>query len=174
MKHQPKSMHDTNRQEAREHQHWIDTLEKWRIEHKEALAKLTKMQAALMEHDAEIDAQLAQIRRHNLFIEHEEKRNASKTNGQSHPIAPNPYGDLEEHRKAHRELREKLQKSGETHRQTQKTLRKTIETMRGIRADSFHDVLKSDQEPDDAEVLHQAGIESFPASDPPSFNRTTL
>src|SRR5690554_5825676 len=93
MTHQPKSMHDTNRQEAREHKQWIDMLEKWRIEHKQALAKLTKMQAALMEHDAEIEAQLAQIRRHDLFIEHEEKRSASKTNGQSHPTAPNPHGE---------------------------------------------------------------------------------
>lgn len=174
MSHQKNSMHDTNSHEAREHREWIDILETWQIEHQEALAKLTKMKAALMEHDAEIAAQLAQIRRHDRFIEHENKSAAHSKNGDSGPAPRNPFGSAAEHREAHRALRTQLKQVRETHRRTHETLRSTIETMRGIHADSYLDDFDDSSRADEAEMIHQAGVESFPASDPPSFNPSTI
>lgn len=168
------TMHDPNTHEAHEHRQWIELLESWQVEHKEALANLTKIQAALLEHDAEISAQLAQIRRHEQFIAHENKRGSRLSNGDANHEEPNPFGDARQHYDAHRELRAAIKEAESTHRLSQEALQHTIEIMREIRAETFREDPDKPTPADDAEVIYQAGVESFPASDPPSFNPTWI
>jgi|GEM_PF-6071826 len=174
MTNQRHTMHDPNTHEAHEHRQWIELLEGWQIEHKHALAKLTKMQAAILEHDAEIAAQLAQIRRHEQFIAHENKHGARASNGNAEHAEANPFGDARQHYDDHRELRAAIKEAESTHQRSQEALQKTIKTMREIRANTFREDPNRPVPADDAEVIYQAGVESFPASDPPSFNPTWI
>lgn len=170
MTNQKRSMHDPTSAESREHRQWLETLQTWRIEHKQALAKLTRIQAALMAHDAEIEAQLAKIRRHTRFIDFESENSSAQMNGNAAHVDSNPFGTKEQHQQEHRALRKEIEQAANTHRRTHQVLDETIDKMHSIRAENFVTAPKDSKRPGNGDEVHEAGVESFPASDPPSFN----
>lgn len=152
----------------KEHAEWLGKLHGWRAEHRRALSKLAKLQASFMEHEAEIEENLGQIHRHEQHIGRHERIIASqKTNGGS-KVDPDALGDHGEFNQAHRQLRARIKKMERLHADTIHTLDETIDKLKEIRAD--FEANESLDEPSSEEVVHEADVESFPASDPPSFN----
>lgn len=153
----------------KEHAEWLEKLHRWRAEHQRALAKLSKLQAALMEHNAEIDEQLGHIHCHEQLIgRHERSIAAEKTNGGS-SIDEDVLEGHSAQDKDHRKLRAELKRMDQAHSETMDALDNAIEQLKGIRSR----LESSDEEYegiDDDQVVHEASDESFPASDPPSFN----
>ncbi len=161
------SMQKQHMHAQREHAEWLEQLHLWRAEHQRALAQLARLQAAMMEHDADIEEHLSHIHRHEQHIgRHERTISAHKTNGGS------PYdqemldghGDFDG---AHRELRAKLKRMASVHTDTVEVLEEATNRLHDIR-DKFEGEALA--EPSNEEVVHEAELESFPASDPPSFN----
>jgi hypothetical protein len=159
-----KDVHKAHRHHQIEHAEWLEKLHRWRAEHQRAIAKLSKLQASLMEHNAHIEEQLGHIHVHEQHIErHERGIAAQKTNGGS-PVAEelsDGHADLD---KQHRELRAQVKGMEKIHDETMDVLNKAICNLAS---------LKKEDEPADQptpdEIVNEASRESFPASDPPSF-----
>lgn len=157
-------VHKTHRHNQIEHAEWLEKLHHWRAEHQRAIAKLSKLQASLMEHNAHIEEQLAHIHVHEQHIERHERGIAEqKTNGGS-PIAQeltDGHTDLD---KKHRELRAQVKGMEKLHDDTMDVLKKAICKLASLKKKD-----ESAHEPTDQELVDEASRESFPASDPPSF-----
>jgi hypothetical protein len=166
---QEESMHKQHMQAHAEHARWLEKLQGWRIEHHRSLAQLTILKAELMEHDAEIEEHLSHIQRHERLIEQEKMVHAEgKSNGDS-TVDAGVFGDRDELDHIHRLLRADLQKLEKVHTETMDALHGVCEQVKKIRAD-FAERRTATRSLDNSERIHEAGVESFPASDPPSFN----
>lgn len=55
--------------EARDHIGWLEDYARWRTEHREALAMLAKVQAAILQHEAAFETHAAQIESHESHLE---------------------------------------------------------------------------------------------------------
>lgn len=154
----------------KEHAEWLDKLHRWRAEHQRVLAKLSKLQAALLEHNAEIDEQLGQIHRHEQHIErHERVIAAQKGNGES-PLDQDALDGHSDSDNKHRDLRAQIKRMEGAHTDTVKIFDETIDKLKEIRT-KLHSSQEGEHEGiDDDELVHEASVESFPASDSPSFN----
>ena len=158
----------------REHAEWLEKLHRWKAEHGRAEAKLTKVLASIKEHEAEIEEHLGAVHRHEQHIERHERVIAQKmtkkgkTNGEStlDQDAADSHKDFD---KTHREIRVRLKKMDKVHQRTIAVLDETLDKLRDVEA-SAGTVEKLGDEASDQEKLHEADLESFPASDPPSFN----
>ncbi len=53
----------------REHAAWLKDCGHWRSEHRRALAMLAKVQAAILQHEAELESHGAQIHSHELHLQ---------------------------------------------------------------------------------------------------------
>ena len=156
----------------KEHAEWLEKLHKWRAEHKRALSELSRLQASILEHDANIDEHLGHIHMHEQLIErHERKFAAQKTNGGSELDADIEDGHSSQENE-HRKLRASLKRMDKAHSQTIGALTEAIGELEEIRS-RLDDAQIQYQEVDDDERVHEASVESFPASDSPSFNPGT-
>lgn len=164
------SMHDPCTHMCREHDLWEEQLETWQAEHQRALAHLARIQAALMEHSADIEEYLVQIRSHRRFLL-ASRDNPMELDG-SPALAQAIQEQEAEHERQHRVLRHKIRYEEATHRQTIDTLTQTIARLHQIRSDfrNGEDYTLPKANFNGRDHVAQAGIESFPASDPPSFN----
>ncbi len=150
----------------KEHAEWLEKLHRWRADHQRALAKLSKLQASLMEHNAEIDEQLGQIHRHEQHIErHERAMHAQKHNGKS-AVDKDAQESHSEDDQRHRKLRAQIKRMEASHAETIESLDEAIGKLKEIRSR----MKSEDKGIDDDELVHEASMESFPASDSPSFN----
>lgn len=171
------SMHDPHTHANVEHVQWMHKLEKWRAEHKRAMAQLARMQAALMAHDAEISEYLIKIRRHDGFIGEHRRLSGAQANGTAeHLPDAQIYGEEDDHQRGHRLMRINMKYTESTHRRTVEIINQAYEQLQQVRSD-FRD--EQNQPPigptfDGRDHVEQAGFESFPASDPPSFNPGTV
>ncbi len=156
----------------REHAQWIEKLHCWRAEHKRALAKLSKLQASMMEHDAEIEEHLGHIKVHDQHIErHERGIAAQKTNGKGQVDEELTEGHAHLD-KRHRKLRAQIKRMEAVHAETMTAFHKAISELADIR-ERLHPAESLVGDPTDDEKVNEASNESFPASDPPSFNPGT-
>lgn len=164
------SMHDPCTHMCREHDLWEEQLETWQAEHQRALAHLARIQAALMEHSADIEEYLVQIRCHRRFIE-AKRDNPEEFNGNP-ALTQSLLAQEAEHERQHRLLRHRIKYEEATHRQTVDTLSQTIAQLEQIRSDfrKMEEYSLPKANFNGRDRVAQAGIESFPASDPPSFN----
>lgn len=167
MRTKDESHQNQHRHSEREHAEWIEKLHAWRAEHRRALAKLSKLEASMLEHDAELEEHLGHIEIHEQHIERHERDIAErKTDGEE------PTPELAEHHsqldRRHRDLRARMKRMEAVHTQTIATLEDTFERLTQIRG-QLHPEGKVTEVDDDARV-HEASEESFPASDPPSYN----
>ena len=153
----------------KEHAEWLEKLHRWRAEHQRALAKLSKLQASLMEHNAEIDEQLGHIHRHEQLIGRHERTIAAQTTNGGSSLDQDIVDGHSDQEKDHRKLRADIKRMDQAHTETMDALDSAIDQLKGIRTR-----LESSGEEyegiDDDELVHEASDESFPASDPPSFN----
>jgi hypothetical protein len=164
------SMQKQHLHAQKEHAEWLDKLHRWRAEHQRVLAKLSKLQAALLDHNAEIDEQLGQIHRHEQHISrHERVIAAQKGNGES-TLDQDALDGHSEGDKTHRELRAQIKRMEGTHDETVEVLNETIDKLKEIRSKMQNERDEEYENIDDDEVVHEASVESFPASDSPSFN----
>lgn len=56
-------------QARRDHRAWLEDYGRWRSEHREALAMLTRVQAAILEREAALERQAAEVQSHELELQ---------------------------------------------------------------------------------------------------------
>ena len=170
------SMHDPHTHARKEHIQWMRKLESWRAEHKRAMAQLARMQAALMAHDAEVSEYLIRIRHHDGFLGERHRLSEGHTNGHAESPDVETYGVEGDHEREHRLMRIDMKYTEATHRRTVGIINQAYEQLQQVRSD-FRDNKNQpmiNPDFDGLDPVQQAGFESFPASDPPSFNPGTV
>ena len=90
------TMHRQHRQENADHAQWLRDISRWRVDHRNAFAILSRVEATIHEFDAEMEAHAAAIRDHHLHIMHHERELKSAA-ADEHPQVHELY------RKAHAE-----------------------------------------------------------------------
>jgi hypothetical protein len=93
----------------REHAAWLADYGRWRAEHREALAMLAKVQAAILERESALERQAAEIQSHQL-----ELADYNLIGGE--PGTPDPEKELA----AHAELAEQHERAREAYERTKR------------------------------------------------------
>ena len=90
-------MHSQHQKENEDHRDWLRDISHWRVDHRNALAILSRVEATIHSFDAEAEAHAAAIRDHHMHITHHERELAAKAADQ-HPEIHEMY------RRAHEEF----------------------------------------------------------------------
>lgn len=79
-------MHKQHSEENHDHADWLRDISHWRVDHRNALAILCRVEATIHEFEAEAEALASTIRDHHLHITHHERELNSNASEQSPEI----------------------------------------------------------------------------------------
>ena len=94
-----------------EHRTWLADYVRWRTEHREALTLLTKVQAAILECDAAIEGEAAEVRSHELELHDYDLIGVGQ-------FTPDPQKQLSLHadfKQRHEQARDKYERTKKQH-----------------------------------------------------------
>lgn len=69
----PTSMHEDHRQARSDHAAWLDEIVHWRIEHRKALAMLSRVEGRLYDHEVTLEEHMMVIQSHDRRIQEQER-----------------------------------------------------------------------------------------------------